>query len=223
MFKFANAERAASVLSDFGYSRQRIQSVAKWLAQQSHGSIYEVPSAFQRGRYGHGFITHEQREDLIKHVKFCEQSNRCLSIDEIVSCVVRFKLRNEGVQLSALPFDFADVDAVREHVNRRWAWRSFTAWAVENVSKAWRPKSTSRVKGVSATEAASCTPGKVSNAIKDLAALFQELGIADTSGAIIPSEAWRILSTDEKGFQRPRRERDTVSDVWRRALHDRCR
>lgn len=79
------------------------------------------------------------------------------------------------------------------------AWRAFKDWVKATCPKtSWLEVRNLRSRTL--PEHSSCTPAVVTQAINRLEDLLVEIGIMDESKTIIPTEARRLVCTDEKGF-----------------------
>ena len=94
---------------------------------------------------------------------------------------------------------FARVEEMGHIYDVSGAWRAFRDW-VEATSPKTSWLVVRNLRSRTLPEHSSCTPAVVSQAISRLEDLLVEIGVMDESKTIIPTEAHRLVCTDEKGF-----------------------
>ena len=104
----------------------------------------------------------------------------------------------------------ARLDMFTGHWNVRHTWESFKDW-VRRCKGKEDALSLKTLKPRTAADVSCCTERVISEAVLSLQALMKECGIMSDNGILLPSEAGRIVCTDEKGFSQR-------SDVLTRAI-----
>ena len=180
---FRNPNDAAEKMKRFGVNRNKLQQVVKC----------DSPGLRNVGRPK--TLSDGQMRDLAVHVRVCEQGNRPLTVTDAKKCIWRFWMINEGLVTSTCPIDWDVFEEYEQKMDKPY--RTWMDWVNEHVEDDALKLAVKHLKGCKSSEAASCTPAVVADAITKLEKLCEETCISQ-NGVIIGAD--RIWYCDEKGF-----------------------
>ena len=100
-----------------------------------------------------------------------------------------------------LSLEVADerLHALSEHFQAEARWRGFKDW-VQKTKPKDQQLALTKLKLRTPVDAASCSPAVISKALSDIERILLEENVMGTDKIIKPSDAFRLIVVDEKGF-----------------------
>ena len=185
-------------------SKQKLR-VVKAVLDDPHVDLgnLAIPPEVQMGRWGKGTLSPSQMKDVFTSVQEGQHSNRPVQKGELEKMICGYRLFNRagGNLTGAEAASLAGCSFYRAAHTRSGTWKAFQTQANNMLPGKSALNLRKRVKGVPRWQSQCCTPESVALQLNELMQIFVELKICSgPEGKIDESEAWRVWSVDEKGF-----------------------